>query len=660
MTFRLLDPISGRCRRCTNRVTKEKIICRSCGVTDYTLLKDPLHCRKCQPKMDKRERAKTYSKSACISCGLVRRSAKKTEIICQGCNNKRRNLDVKCLISGCNKQINSKTWQLCKYHDEKRGAATVLRKYEEHYASPFSQNQRYMAILFSMIDWEAVDRGTVTIRPEDVRKFRAIGEFLKTHELPRVLSWQAIEDALPKLGKDGRTRAKFIRSSLLYLGHQAVGLGLMQDRKSYLTERLMQTYLVSTPEPFRNHLSEFQKWCANGMLNAQLQLPAMDIEILSNTPKARLQSSRSLLTFFTWCSDRGIVSLEQIEPRAVEQYKQMLFWQLECKKCHKRIPFESSKPDIKCLCATCGAISSFVRVRRLSRPYVDGEISILRVFFDWALLHKKTAGSPIPGDLRMKKHKTFRVINKQGRVMEVAQAIRRYDESVIEKCCAYIVSPHADPEAALVLYLIIFHLFTSAELRDVRIPSLVTALPNLPRGVHKKSDYEFLYLPARKPTRGKRCSGRPSEIIMFPNIALGWLVPLLERFYEKRRNVVTADHHEYLLAMKNRARHNQPVSGHYVLKLVQRSLLRIVGGVVNLGDLQRTAAAVVAETSKRRGATLTRMGYRAVRATQFNYLETHTLQPRIISLADLGESKLSENDIRLIKSIARVKAEGAK
>lgn len=107
--------------------------------------------------------------------------------------------------------------------------------------------------------------------------------------------------------------------------------------------------------------------------------------------------------------------------------------------------------------------------------------------------------------------------------------------------------------------------------------------------------------------------------------------------------------------MKGRARHNHRVSGHYVLKIVQRASLRIVGGVVNPSDLQRTAAAVIAERSKRRGATLTRMGYRAIRATQFNYLETYTLQPRLISLADHAENKLSQSDARLIKTLASSK-----
>ena len=47
--------------------------------------------------------------------------AKKTEKICQVCNNKRRNGGVKCVISGCNKHINSKKWQFCKHHAETRG-----------------------------------------------------------------------------------------------------------------------------------------------------------------------------------------------------------------------------------------------------------------------------------------------------------------------------------------------------------------------------------------------------------------------------------------------------------------------------------------------------------------------------------------------------------
>jgi hypothetical protein len=46
-------------------------------------------------------------------------------------------------------------------------------------------------------------------------------------------------------------------------------------------------------------------------------------------------------------------------------------------------------------------------------------------------------------------------------MIEVAEAIRRYDDVVVEKLCAHIVSPDADPEDAIILDLIIFHSLTN-------------------------------------------------------------------------------------------------------------------------------------------------------------------------------------------------------
>jgi len=198
----------------------------------------------------------------------------------------------------------------------------------------------------------------------------------------------------------------------------------------------------------------------------------------------------------------------------------------------------------------------------------------------------------------------------------------------VEKFCNYIVSPDAEPEAALILYLIIFHLLTPAELCSVKIPSLIAGLSSGCKSANNQ-DYEYLYLPARQPTRGKRAISRPSPIIQFPREALSWLVPLLERYYEKRRTIVTADRHEYLLARNWRARYNKPVTTTYVRRIVQRASRRIFGGTVNASDLQRTAAAVRADRSRLRGAILTKMGYSPVRATHFNCLETFTLQPKI-------------------------------
>jgi hypothetical protein len=48
--------------------------------------------------------------------------------------------------------------------------------------------------------------------------------------------------------------------------------------------------------------------------------------------------------------------------------------------------------------------------------------------------------------------------------------------------------------------------------------------------------------------------------------------------------------------------------------------------MVNPRDLRNTAAAIMANRSKRRGAILTRLGYTRGWATRFNYLETFLLE----------------------------------
>lgn len=629
----MLEPGSAKCRRCVNRVTKEKIICASCGIRDYTLAKDPLHCRKCQPKMEKRSWVKSLPKTiVCTVCGEVKTPGKKTENVCQVCNNKRRNGDVKCVIPGCDKQINNKRWQLCKHHHADRLAPAELTKYCENYTSPFQQNRRYLAAFVATMKLDGINNGVFKILERHVFQCRVIGEFLKTTELPEVLTWKAIDNVMPKLDKSGRKRSKIIRSFLLHLGHSIAEQGLMEDRQSYLSERAINNQVQSAPEHFRKFLFDFDEWCVSGMLNPKLQIAPMKIDILCNTPKTRIETTRALVKFFSWCVEREILSMADISPILVEEYRQRLFWQFECKTCHHQIPFEALKASDQCANLQCNAISSYVRVTKLSRSYIAGEISKLRVFFDFAQLHKLVASNPVSVDLKMKGLRRLAVRDSAGKVMEVASAIRRYDDAVVGALCAYMASPDADPEAALVLYLIIFHVFTLADLRNVRIPSCMRSESTLPSS-HSNHDYEYLNLPLRKPTRGNRTPGRPSPIITFPQETLTWLVPLLERYYAKRNGIICAEHHEYLLAMNNRARHNTPVTAHYVNKIVQRASLSILGGSVNPSDLQRTAASVMAKRSKRRGAVLTRMGYSPVRATQYNYLETLPLQPKMKTTA---------------------------
>src|SRR5258708_35689700 len=127
-------------------------------------------------------------------------------------------------------------------------------------------------------------------------------------------------------------------------------------------------------------------------------------------------------------------------------------------------------------------------------------MSVLRLFFEWAKLEKLVMDNPI-SDIRCGGAKRLTVRTNNGEMVEVAEAIRRYDDIVVEKLCAYMVSADADPEDAVILYLIIFHFLSNAELRSLRIPSLI----NLGSGsleASRNDDFRYLHLPLRRLTRG--------------------------------------------------------------------------------------------------------------------------------------------------------------
>src|SRR5260370_25130440 len=225
--------------------------------------------------------------------------------------------------------------------------------------------------------------------------------------------------------------------------------------------------------------------------------------------------------------------------------------------------------------------------------------------------------------------RTFTAVDGHGNRTEVGDSIRRYDGVVIEKLCGYIVSPHADPEEALILYLIIFHLCTVAEICSLGIPSEVKCVPDQ-TPASPAEDYQYLFLPRSAITRGRLTPRRAQTKLVFPRKALSWLVPLLERHYERRNQIVSAEHHSYLLAVKGRARHNTPVSAMYVRRIIRRASLRVLtNGEVCASRLRHTAAAVFAQRSRRRSAVLTTLGYTAESATRFTYLETFTLPLKI-------------------------------
>src|SRR5215204_5171492 len=125
-------------------------------------------------------------------------------------------------------------------------------------------------------------------------------------------------------------------------------------------------------------------------------------------------------------------------------------------------------------------------------------------------------------------------MNERGEMVEISDSIRRYDDNVVQRLCRYMVSPDADPEEALVLYLIIFHLLTVTELCNAKIPSL--AAETSPGDCDRAKDFEYLLLPVRKLSRGRHSPRRDGPMMKFPKEAAGWLGPLLERYFKKRRN----------------------------------------------------------------------------------------------------------------------------
>jgi hypothetical protein len=218
---------------------------------------------------------------------------------------------------------------------------------------------------------------------------------------------------------------------------------------------------------------------------------------------------------------------------------------------------------------------------------------------------------------------TFTAMNERGEMIEISDSIRRYADDVVERLCRYMVTPDTDTREALVLYLIIFHQLTVTEICKAKLPSLAAET----RGTCDRArDFEYLLLPVRKPTRGQLSRGREDPILKYTKEAASWLRPLLERYFEKRRNNVGS---EYLLVGPcHRTRNNRPVTHRTISRLVHKASQRVLNAMISPRDLRNTAAAIRANKSKRRGAILTKLGYSSERATRFNYLETFLLQPK--------------------------------
>jgi integrase len=516
----------------------------------------------------------------------------------------------------------NKKWQLCWRHNTDRLAPKLLGDYIKGYSSPFPQNVRYFLSLTAKLKLSDSDSVLKTMRTKDLKRYRALGRYLKVYELPEILTWRAIHEALPKRNEPGRLRCQLVRSGLLELGNTFFQAGLLPSWESYLNEQRLDRYLKATPAIFVEHLAAFERWAAQGMLNPKHEINLHESQPLANSTKNILETVYAIVVFLDWCVKRNIDSLTDINQSTVATYKETLFWQQECKACRKRIPFDTTSET--CGNEECQATNSYVKIRRLARASVNRYMANLRTFFNWAQLHDVVREHPVAYDTGKVSKGTFTVRNERGEMIEIADSIRRYDDDVVERLCCYMVAPDADPEEALVLYLIIFHHLTVTELRNAKIPSLAAETP--PGDRDRAKDFEYLLLPVRERSRGRHVPRRDGPIMKYPKEAAHWLRPLLERYFEKRRRGRDS---EYLFVGQFRpSRNTMPVDSRHIYELVYQASLRVLNGTINPRDLRGTVAAIRADMSKRRGAILTKLGYSSERATRFNYLETFLLVPK--------------------------------
>lgn len=625
---RRLQPDSSLCRRCAGKYSEPMRSCEECGQADYTFLNDPGLCRKCHRNSLRRVWFKSLPKNiVCGDCGLTKACATRSEMICHACYNKRCTREKKCSFAGCSRVIANKEWQLCRRHNTDRLAPKLLSDYVKGYYSRFPQNVRYFLFLTAKLRVNDSDSFLTTLRGKDLMRYRATGKYLQIYELPEILTWRAIHDALPKRSKRGRVTCQLIRSGLLELGNRLLQAGLLPSWESYLNEQRLERYLKSTPAIFVEHVAAFERWGAQGMLNPKHEIRSHQSQPLANRTKYTLETVKTVVVFLDWCVKRNICSLTNINQSTVATYKETLFWQQECKACRKRILLDSDNTSTTCSNEDCQATNSYVKIRRLARASVNRFMMNLRTFFNWAQLHGVVQEHPFAYDTSKFSEGTFTMRNERGEMIEIADSIRRYGDDVVVCLCRYMVSPDADPEEALVLYLIIFHLLTVTELCNAKIPSLATETP--PSDRDRAKDFEYLLLPVRERSRGRHAPRRDGPIMKYPKEAAYWLRPLLERYFEKRRNGRDS---EYLFVGQFRpSRNTMPVDQRHIYELVQRASLRVLNGTINPRDLRGTVAAIRADRSKRRGAILTKLGYSSERATRFNYLETFLLAPKTAS-----------------------------
>jgi hypothetical protein len=232
----------------------------------------------------------------------------------------------------------------------------------------------------------------------------------------------------------------------------------------------------------------------------------------------------------------------------------------------------------------------------------------LFIFFEWTCFTRRAMANPV-----------------QCQVLAPEARIQHYPIEILTQIARYLVSAGAEPTAALMLYLIIFHLATVHEIRHLRIPEIISlttrsAASNLAGSSH-------LSLPRRQPSQGIVHGGRrPAGQITFHEAAQPWLRPLLIRFDARRAAIAGPRGASRYVFVSSRGRiRDVPVSPAFVWDAVRRATCSIVGYPCNPNTLRKTAAVCFAD---RIGAgILSRLGWEAQQAFAYSWMTREVLNP---------------------------------
>src|SRR5260370_19753750 len=325
--------------------------------------------------------------------------------------------------------------------------------YVKKYSSPFPQNQKYFLDVATRDGMDGTDTRAKGIRPFDYNQCKAMGKYLKVTELPEIITWEIIDNAVSVLGKPLRQADALVRSSLVELGHLLAERGLIEDFDTYRQRRLIRHTLECSPERFSQYVADFHKWTLEGMTNpaTKLRIPdASKLRILSSNPSYTVATLKSVNVFLSWCGRHDIYSLASIDHLVISDYQQTLFWQLECIGCHRRIPFDPRGRVDRCKNAECEAVGSYEKIKRLARASVVLYTCHIRTFFNWAQLHGLVTTNPTLNKFNKVRAKTSGVFAVNGEVTMVNRGtIKRYDDANVQELCRYIVIPNALPDRAI-------------------------------------------------------------------------------------------------------------------------------------------------------------------------------------------------------------------